>query len=245
MIQKLITQNSFEARGIVGFYPANSTGDDISLYSDDDRKEVACTMHTLRQQAENDNPESPYVAMSDFVAPVSSGVADYMGMFAVSIFGAEALARQYEQDLDDYHSIMVKALADRFAEAFAEKLHSDVRKTLWGYATNESMDADSMFKVQYQGIRPAPGYPSQPDHTEKPLMWQLMKVQEQTGIELTDSLAMMPAAAVSGLYFANPHAHYFAVGKISKDQVEDYAARKHMPVAEVERWLSSNLAYDA
>uniref|UniRef100_A0AAY4B6P5 Methionine synthase n=1 Tax=Denticeps clupeoides TaxID=299321 RepID=A0AAY4B6P5_9TELE len=186
----------------------------------------------------------PYLCLSDFVAPKDSGVPDYVGLFAVACFGAEELSRQFESQGDDYNSIMVKALADRLAEAFAEELHARVRKDLWGYSTEEYLPAADLHRIRYSGIRPAAGYPSQPDHTEKVTMWKLAEIQEKTGIGLTESLAMTPAAAVSGLYFSNPKASYFAVGKITKEQVEDYAHRKGMTVAEAERWLAPNLGYD-
>uniref|UniRef100_A0A6Q2XT27 Methionine synthase n=1 Tax=Esox lucius TaxID=8010 RepID=A0A6Q2XT27_ESOLU len=186
----------------------------------------------------------PYYCLSDFVAQKDSGVPDYIGMFAVAVFGADQLSRQFEKQGDDYNSIMIKALADRLAEAFAEELHARVRKELWGYSVEEDLGTQDMHRIRYEGIRPAAGYPSQPDHTEKTTMWRLGQVKEKTGIVLTESLAMIPASAVSGLYFSNPKATYFAVGKITKEQVEDYAGRKEMPVPEVERWLGPILAYD-
>ncbi|XP_055766740.1 methionine synthase-like [Salvelinus fontinalis] len=167
-----------------------------------------------------------------------------MGMFAVAVFGAEELSKQFETQGDDYNSIMVKALADRLAEAFAEELHARVRRELWAYSVEENLPAEEMHRIRYEGIRPAAGYPSQPDHTEKTAMWTLGEVEDKTGIKLTESLAMTPAAAVSGLYFSNPKATYFAVGKITREQVEDYAGRKEMPVSEVERWLGPILGYD-
>uniref|UniRef100_A0A4W6FIV2 Methionine synthase n=1 Tax=Lates calcarifer TaxID=8187 RepID=A0A4W6FIV2_LATCA len=187
----------------------------------------------------------PCLCVSDFVAPVDSGVADYIGVFAVGVFGAEELSQQFQAQGDDYSSIMVKALADRLAEAFAEELHARVRKELWGYNADEALQASDLHRVRYQGIRPAAGYPSQPDHTEKTTMWRLAGIQDKTGIGLTESLAMTPAASVSGLYFSNPQASYFAVGKITKEQVEDYARRKEMSVEEVERWLAPILGYDS
>uniref|UniRef100_A0A8K9VGZ6 Methionine synthase n=1 Tax=Oncorhynchus mykiss TaxID=8022 RepID=A0A8K9VGZ6_ONCMY len=187
---------------------------------------------------------NPYYCLSDFVAPRASCVSDYMGMFAVAVFGAEELSKQFETQGDDYNSIMVKALADRLAEAFAEELHARVRRELWGYSVEENLPTEDMHRIRYEGIRPAAGYPSQPDHTEKTAMWTLGEVEEKTGIKLTESLAMTPAAAVSGLYFSHPKATYFAVGKITREQVEDYAGRKEMPVSEVERWLGPILGYD-
>jgi len=179
------------------------------------------------------------------VAPVETGVKDHIGLFAVSCgFGTEELCEEYKKDLDDYSVIMIKALADRLAEAFAEKVHEDVRKDYWGYASNEKLDAKELFQLKYQGIRPAPGYPSQPDHTEKTFMWKHMEVEERTGIELTESLAMVPAASVSGVIFAHKQSEYFAVGKITKDQVDSYASRKSVEVESAERWLSPILGYE-
>uniref|UniRef100_A0AAY4B5L4 Methionine synthase n=1 Tax=Denticeps clupeoides TaxID=299321 RepID=A0AAY4B5L4_9TELE len=248
LLNELIDTKGLQAQGLVGFWPAQSVGDDIHLYADGgsprDSQPIA-KFYGLRQQAEKDSASSdPYLCLSDFVAPKDSGVPDYVGLFAVACFGAEELSRQFESQGDDYNSIMVKALADRLAEAFAEELHARVRKDLWGYSTEEYLPAADLHRIRYSGIRPAAGYPSQPDHTEKVTMWKLAEIQEKTGIGLTESLAMTPAAAVSGLYFSNPKASYFAVGKITKEQVEDYAHRKGMTVAEAERWLAPNLGYD-
>ncbi|KAF3691467.1 Methionine synthase [Channa argus] len=249
LLNHIIDNSSLKGQGLVGFWRAQSDGDDINVYKHDvkvDRhtKPIA-VLHGLRQQVEKDSssPE-PYLCLSDFVAPVDCGVADYIGMFAVGVFGVEKLCEQFQAQGDDYNIIMVKALADRLAEAFAEELHARVRKDLWGYSTEEALQTPDLHRIQYQGIRPAPGYPSQPDHTEKTTMWSLAGIQENTGIGLTESLAMMPAASVSGLYFSNRQASYFAVGKITKEQVEDYARRKEMSVKEVERWLAPILAYD-
>ncbi|XP_035261916.1 methionine synthase [Anguilla anguilla] len=251
--QKLLTmlmdEKRLQARGIVGFWPAQSAGDDIHVYAHDAFPRSAqpvATFYGLRQQAEKESSSTdPYLCLSDFVAPADSGVPDYIGLFAVGCFGAEELSRNFEAQGDDYNSIMVKALADRLAEAFAEELHARVRKDFWCYSSEEDLDAADMHRIRYAGIRPAPGYPSQPDHTEKVTMWRLAAVEEKTGICLTESLAMTPAASVSGLYFSNPKSTYFAVGKITREQVEDYARRKEMPVAEVERWLGPILGYDA
>lgn len=244
MLNKIISQKLLTARGIVGFYPAHSVGDDIEIYTDETCQEVKCVYYGLRQQVEKET-EEPYYCLSDFVSPKDSGVPDYLGMFAVSTgFGCEKLVEQYEAEGDDYNSIMAKAIADRLAEAFAEALHEEVRKNDWGYASNETLSAADLFAVRYQGIRPAPGYPSQPDHTEKKTMWDLGQIAEKTGITLTESLAMDPPASVSGLFFSHEQSKYFAVGKIEKDQIEDYAARKNMPVPEVEKWLGTILAYD-
>eukprot|EP00057_Strongylocentrotus_purpuratus_P001545 XP_001199728.2 PREDICTED: methionine synthase [Strongylocentrotus purpuratus] len=186
-----------------------------------------------------------YTCLSDFIAPQETGITDYVGGFAVSAgFGREEMCRQFEEEMDDYSIIMIKALADRLAEAFAEELHERVRKELWGYGNTENLEVNELHKVNYDGIRPAAGYPSQPDHTEKESMWKLMDIESSTGIHLTESLAMDPAASVSGLYFAHPKSFYFGVGKIAKDQVEDYAARKQMEVKDVEKWLRPNLSYD-
>merc|ERR1712060_399152 len=200
----------------------------------------------MGQQAEKDTDEPTYSALSDFVAPRDSGINDYVGGFVASAgFGMDELVEEFKKQSDDYSHIMAEALADRLAEAFAEVLHQMVRKDLWGYAPNEQLDTDALLKVSYQGIRPAPGYPSQPDHTEKSTMWELMQVEQNIGVKLTESLAMLPAASVSGLYFGGKCAEYFNVGKISKDQVKDYAARKKQPVDVVEKWLGPVLAYEA
>ncbi|XP_055031711.2 methionine synthase [Misgurnus anguillicaudatus] len=245
LLNRLIDSGGFQARGLVGFWPAQSVGDDIHLYSDDVTHPVA-TLYGLRQQVEKDSASSePYLCLSDFVAPQGSGVQDYVGLFAVAVFGAEELSQTFERQGDDYSSIMVKALADRLAEAFAEELHVRVRRDLWGYSVEEDLPTADLHRLQYEGIRPAAGYPSQPDHTEKLTVWKLADIQEKTGIGLTESLAMTPAAAVSGLYFSNPRSSYFAVGKITKEQVEDYARRKQMDVSEVEKWLGPILGYDA
>jgi len=243
MLEEIISTNLLEANGIVGFYPCNSSADDIIVYNEDSDDEIA-RFYGLRQQTEKE-VNTCFACISDFIAPRETGLKDYIGLFAVSAgFGTEAICKKYEEINDDYNIIMCKALADRLAEAFAEKMHEEVRTTLWGYCRSEAMSADNMHKIMYQGIRPAPGYPSQPDHTEKITMWQLMDIENKTGIELSSSLAMMPAASVSGLYFANPNSSYFSVGKIDKDQVADYAARKGKSVADTEKWLSVNLAYE-
>ncbi|KAF3854123.1 hypothetical protein F7725_014811, partial [Dissostichus mawsoni] len=223
LLHQMIDSGSLKGRGLVGFWPAQGDGDDIRVYQEDapatrDAQPIA-TFHGLRQQLEKDSSSSePYLCVSDFVAPLDSGVSDYIGVFAVGVFGAEELSQHFQAQGDDYSSIMVKALADRLAEAFAEELHARVRKELWGYSTDEALQASDLHRIRYQGIRPAAGYPSQPDHTEKTTMWSLAGVQEKTGICLTESLAMLPAASVSGLYFSNPQATYFAVGKITKEQ---------------------------
>ncbi|XP_065750998.1 methionine synthase isoform X2 [Phocoena phocoena] len=248
MLQALISQKQLHARGVVGFWPAQSSQDDIHLYAEGaapQAVEPIATFYGLRQQAEKDSASAdPYLCLSDFIAPLHSGVPDYLGLFAVACFGVEELSKAYEEECDDYSSIMVKALGDRLAEAFAEELHARVRRELWGYCGSEQLDMADLRRLRYEGIRPAPGYPSQPDHTEKLTMWRLADVERHTGIRLTESLAMAPASAVSGLYFSNLRSRYFAVGKISKDQIEDYALRKSMSVAEVEKWLGPILGYD-
>jgi 5-methyltetrahydrofolate--homocysteine methyltransferase len=243
LLKRIINEKLLKANAVIGFWPANSVGDDIELYTDESRKEVLTTIHTLRQQAEKVKGE-PYYALSDFIAPKDSGVRDYWGGFAVtSGIGCDELVAEFEKDHDDYNSIMAKALADRLAEAFAEKMHELVRREYWGYAKDEALTNQELIKEQYQGIRPAPGYPACPDHTEKLTLFRLLKAEENTGIQLTESMAMTPTAAVSGFYFAHPQARYFGLGRISKDQVEDYAKRKNMPVEDVERWMGPNLNY--
>ncbi|MBV8389811.1 MAG: methionine synthase [Mucilaginibacter sp.] len=243
LLKKIINEKLLKANAVIGFWPANSVGDDIELYTDESRKQVLTTIHTLRQQAEKVKGE-PYYALSDFIAPKDSAVKDYWGGFAVtSGIGCDELVAEFEKDHDDYNSIMAKALADRLAEAFAEKMHELVRREYWGYAKDEALSNEDLIKEQYQGIRPAPGYPACPDHTEKLTLFSLLKAEENTGIQLTESMAMTPTAAVSGFYFAHPQARYFGLGRISKDQIEDYAKRKKMPVEDVERWMGPNLNY--
>jgi 5-methyltetrahydrofolate--homocysteine methyltransferase len=253
MVREIVAGKWLQCRGVVGIYPANAKGDDVLVWSpeqDSTRPADAptATFCGLRQQEEKETDE-PHMCLSDFVAPLGVG-KDYLGAFAVAVFGGEAQQAAFAADHDDYRKIMLQALADRFAEAFAEQLHARVRRELWGYAKDEPVHGagavtnQELIRQRYQGIRPAPGYPSQPDHTEKQTMWKLLRVEEQTGIKLTESLAMMPASAVSALVFAAPESKYFQVGKITRDQVVDYAARKAMSVEEVEKWLSPNLHYD-
>jgi len=246
MLSEIIKDKSIRAVAAVGMYPANSVGDDIEVYTDETRTTVAKVFHGLRQQAEKEgDAEEVFLCLSDFVAPKETGIKDYIGLFANSAgFGVKELCEKHSKALDDYSYIMVEALADRLAEALAELLHEQVRKTHWGYASAEKLSPEDLLKIKYQGIRPAPGYPSQPDHTEKHTMWDLMAAQSSTGIELTESLAMLPAASVSGLYFSHPQSQYFAVGKIAKDQVADYAARKKMDIPTAEKWLQPILNYD-
>ncbi len=244
LLDRIIAENALTAKAVFGLFPANSVGDDIEVYADEWREHVLTTFHTLRQQNEK-GAERANRALADYIAPKSTGMADYIGGFAVTAgIGIEKLVQEFEDMHDDYNSIMTKALADRLAEAFAEMLHKKIRTEYWGYAPNEATDNESLIDEKYQGIRPAPGYPACPDHTEKRLLFDLLQVEKHTGIFLTENFAMYPAASVSGMYFAHPEAVYFGLGKIGRDQVEDYAARKGMSVEEVERWLAPNLNYD-
>ncbi|MDP3148399.1 MAG: methionine synthase [Ignavibacteria bacterium] len=244
LLDKIISEKLLQANGVIGLFPANSDGDDIEVYADESRSGIRHSLHTLRNQ--NTKAETANnLALADFIAPKESGVNDYVGAFAVTTgIGIEKLIEKFEKDHDDYNSIMVKALADRLAEAFAEHLHEKVRKEFWGYAQNENLSSEELVKEKYRSIRPAPGYPAQPDHTEKKIIFDLLQAEKNTGIQLTESLAMYPTAAVSGLYFAHPDAKYFNVGKISKDQVLDYHKRKGMSIEEVEKWLRPILNYD-
>jgi 5-methyltetrahydrofolate--homocysteine methyltransferase len=244
LLDKIISENLLAANGVLGLFPANSVGiDDIEIYSDQSRTGVKRVLHTLRQQIQKSQGEAN-IALADFIAPRQSGVEDYIGMFAVTAgVGIEKLVEKFEKDHDDYNSIMVKAIADRLAEAFAEHLHELVRKDYWGYSSDENLSSQELIKEKYVGIRPAPGYPAQPDHTEKPIIFSLLDVEKNAGIKLTESMAMYPAASVSGLYFSHPESKYFAVGKIEKDQVLDYHKRKGMSVEETEKWLSPILNY--
>ena len=218
--------------------------DSIEVYTDESRREVLAGLNFLRQQKQKP-PDHPNHCLSDFVAPRSTGLEDHIGLFAVTAgLGADAAARRFEEENDDYNAIMVKALADRLAEAFAELLHKRVRREYWGYAANEALDNEALIHEEYSGIRPAPGYPACPEHTEKRTLWRLLDVENTTGITLTESCAMSPGAAVSGYYFSHPDSRYFGVAEIGRDQVRDYAERKSWNVAEAEKWLAPNLAYD-
>ena len=244
LLDKLIDQKLLTAKGVAGLFPANAVGDDIEVYADETRKELLTTFHTLRQQAKKRSGQ-PNKALADYVAPKETRIPDYIGGFAVTAgHGTLDLVKKFEDDNDDYNAILVKALSDRFAEAFAEMLHKKVRTELWGYSPDENFDNTDLIREKYDGIRPAPGYPAQPDHTEKRVLFGLMNVEERTGISLTEHLAMDPASSVSGLYFAHPKAKYFNIGNIKRDQIEDYAKRKGMSVQDVENWLRPNLAYD-
>jgi len=250
LLNKIADEKLLQARAVIGFWAANAVGDDVEIYQKPNgqvgsKNEVLTTLNFLRQQNKK-APNLPNYALSDFIAPKESGADDYIGAFVVSCgFGADELVKKYEADHDDYNSIMVKALADRLAEACAEYVHERVRKDYWGYSRQENLTSEALISEEYSGIRPAPGYPACPDHLEKRKLFELLDAEKETGVLLTESFAMYPAASVSGWYFANKEARYFGLGKIQKDQVEDYAKRKQMPVQEIERWLSPVLAYDA
>jgi 5-methyltetrahydrofolate--homocysteine methyltransferase len=246
MLKRLVAERWLTANAVVGLWPASADGDDIALYADDTRTRPLGVLHTLRQQmAREDRRDRANTALADFVAPKETGLADYIGAFAVTagIGEAEALERHIDKT-DDYGRIMLKALADRLAEALAERMHERVRRELWGYAVGERLSEEQLIAEAYRGIRPAPGYPAQPDHTEKGTLFRLLDAERQAGIKLTESFAMWPGAAVSGLYFSHPESHYFGVGKVERDQVEDYARRKGWAVAEAERWLAPVLNYE-
>jgi 5-methyltetrahydrofolate--homocysteine methyltransferase len=243
LLDRIIAEKLLTARGVYGFWPAASEGDAIIVYADESRDSELCRFHALRQQWERKGQDTFY-SLADFIAPLDSSRKDYLGAFAVTAgLGCDELAQQFDRDLDDYNSILTKALADRLAEAFAEWLHAEARRD-WGFGRTEKLSNEELIGEKYRGIRPAPGYPAQPDHTEKRTLFDLLGGEKQTGIRLTENFAMHPAASVSGLYFAHPEARYFAVDRLLRDQVEDYARRKGMSVAEAERWLSPNLGYE-
>src|SRR4051812_12154675 len=243
MLDTIVKENWFKAQATIGFWPANSDGDDITVYADDARKEKIATLHTLRQQLEKREGRFN-AALSDFIAPATSRIPDYIGAFVVTAgIGEDVIADRFKNANDDYSSILAKALADRLAEAFAERMHARVRREFWGYAPDEKFTPDQLILEQYAGIRPAPGYPAQPDHTEKATLFRLLDAENTAGVKLTESFAMWPGSSVSGLYFSHPESFYFGVGKIERDQVEDYAARKGMSVTETERWLAPVLNY--
>jgi 5-methyltetrahydrofolate--homocysteine methyltransferase len=246
MLEQIVNEHWLQARAVIGFFPANTINDDdVELYSDASSSGTQTVFHFLRQQMSRRN-QAPNHCLADFIAPKDSGTEDYIGAFAVTAgIGIETRVAAFEAEHDDYNSILLKALADRLAEALAERLHERVRKEFWGYASAENLSSEEMIKEQYRGIRPAPGYPACPDHTEKRLLWELLEPATNAGMTLTESYAMLPTASVSGLYFSHPEARYFGIGKLARDQVSDYADRKGMAVEEVERWLASVLGYDA
>jgi 5-methyltetrahydrofolate--homocysteine methyltransferase len=242
LLDRIVQGKLLTARGVYGFWPAASAGDDIVVFADDSHSKELCRFHGLRQQWERKGQDTFY-SLADFIAPVDSGRCDYIGAFAVTAgIGCDELASRFDREHDDYNSILTKALADRLAEAFAECLHEQARRD-WAYGRNEKLSNDELIDEKYRGIRPAPGYPAQPDHTEKRTLFNLLDAERATGIKLTEHFAMHPAASVSGFYFAHPQSRYFAVDRITRDQVENYALRKGLSVAEVERWLAPNLGY--
>ncbi len=242
MLEQIVNEKWFTAKGILGIFPANSINDDDIIIGTDVACNVSTTFITLRQQSQK-TAGAPNIALADFIAPKESGIQDYIGCFCVTTgFGVDEKASEFEKQLDDYNSILVKALGDRLAEAFAEYLHLKVRKEIWGYASDEKLSNEDLIKENYTGIRPAPGYPACPDHLEKPTIWKLLNVEEEIGVKLTESMAMWPAASVSGYYFAHPESKYFGLGKIKKDQVEDYAKRRNISIEMAMKWLSPNIA---
>jgi 5-methyltetrahydrofolate--homocysteine methyltransferase len=243
LLDRIIAEKLITARGVYGLFPANAVGDDVELYTDNARSAVREQFHFLRQQANREGDE-PCRSLGDFVAPKETGLADHVGAFAVtSGIGLKELCDGFRDQHDDYNAIMAEAIADRLAEAFAECLHKRVRDD-WGYGCDEGLSPAELIQEKYRGIRPAPGYPACPDHTEKGAIWDLLDVEANTGMVITESFAMWPGSSVSGIYFAHPQARYFSLGKIGRDQVVDYAGRKGMSVAEAERWLGQNLNYD-
>jgi 5-methyltetrahydrofolate--homocysteine methyltransferase len=246
MLDRIVSDAWTSPRAVIGFWPANSLGhDDIEVYVDATRSRTLATIHTLRQQMTREEQRRPNYALADFIAPKESGVADYIGAFVVTAGrGLEQKAAEFEADNDDYSSILVKALGDRFAEAFAEHMHERVRRELWGYRPDEELSNADLIAEKYQGIRPAPGYPACPDHTEKQTLFELLDVQNRVDISLTESFAMSPMASVCGFYFSHPESQYFGLGRVSREQVADYARRKGVGTGEMERWLASNLSYE-
>jgi 5-methyltetrahydrofolate--homocysteine methyltransferase len=243
MLRDVLQKNWFRPKAVIGFWPANSIGEDIRLFTDESRSTELATFHTLRQQLTKTGSK-PNLALADFVAPLESGIPDYLGGFVVTAgMEEQTIAERFERRNDDYSAILVKALADRIAEAFAEAMHERVRKEFWGYATDESFTPDELIQEPYDGIRPAPGYPAQPDHTEKTTLFRLLNAKQRIGVDLTESYAMWPGSSVAGLYFSHPGSFYFGVAKVERDQVVDYARRKGMEPREVERWLGSILNY--
>jgi 5-methyltetrahydrofolate--homocysteine methyltransferase len=244
LLDDIINSKKLTAKAVFGLFPAQRQQDDLILFKDESRNEQLMKLHQLRQQSKK--PAGQFNrCLADYVADEASGIKDYVGAFAVSAgYGCDELVKEFAAQHDDYNSILVKAVADRLAEASAEYLHEKIRKEYWGYAPEESLPNEDLIREKYQGIRPAPGYPACPEHTEKGLLWDLLNVEENIGMELTSSFAMWPGAAVSGWYFAHPESKYFAVAKVAKDQVIDYSMRKEMTLPQAERWLSANLDYE-
>jgi 5-methyltetrahydrofolate--homocysteine methyltransferase len=244
MLDKVVAEKWLTANAVFGFFPANAVDDDIEVYTDASRSELLTTLRNLRQQGEH-REGVPNRSLGDFVAPRETGLPDHVGAFAVTTgLGAQDRIDAFKKANDDYSAIMLESLADRLAEAFAERLHQRVRTEFWGHVPDEDLDNEALIAEKYQGIRPAPGYPACPEHTEKQTLWELLDVQARTGIELTESMAMWPGAAVSGWYFSHPQSQYFVVGRLARDQVQDYAERKGWTLAVAEKWLSPNLGYD-
>ncbi|MDQ4051262.1 MAG: methionine synthase, partial [Actinomycetota bacterium] len=244
MLDRIIEEKWLTANAVFGFFPAAAVEDDVVLYTDESRTEVLTTLYNLRQQGDH-REGVPNRSLGDFVAPAETGLPDHIGAFAVTAgLGAVDRIVELKKDNDDYSAILLESLADRLAEAFAERLHERVRKEFWGHAPEEQLDNEALIAEKYAGIRPAPGYPACPDHTEKRTLWELLDVEASTGIELTEGMAMWPGAAVSGWYFSHPQSQYFVVGRLARDQVVDYAERKGWTLAEAEKWLSPNLGYD-
>jgi len=244
MLERMIAEGWFTTRAVIGFWPANSQGDDILVFADEARKTPIAALHTLRQQLARREGKAN-LALADFVAPRASGLADYIGAFAVTAgIGEDAVVERFKHANDDYSAIMAKSLADRLAEALAERMHQRVRREFWGYDVSEALSNEELIAERYRGIRPAPGYPAQPDHTEKGTVFALLGGESAIGVRLTESFAMWPGASVCGFYFSHPESYYFGVGKIERDQVEDYARRKDQTLAETERWLAPILNYD-
>jgi 5-methyltetrahydrofolate--homocysteine methyltransferase len=244
MLDRAIEEKWLTANAVIGFFPANAVGDDVEVYTDESRTEVLTMFHNLRQQGAH-RAGIPNRSLGDFIAPKETGLADYIGAFAVTAgLGSGEKIAEFKADLDDYSAILLESVADRLAEAFAERMHQRVRKEFWGFQPDEALDNEALIAEKYQGIRPAPGYPACPEHTEKATIWKLMDVHERTRIELTDSMAMWPGAAVSGLYFSHPQSQYFVIGRLAQDQVADYAKRKGWTLTEAERWLGANLGYN-
>ena len=243
MLRRIVNEGWISARAVIGFWPANSVGDDIVVYTDEERQVSRGVFHTLRQQLMKASGKRN-IALADYIAPVESGVSDYFGGFAVTAgIDVEARVERFESEHDDYSALMLQALSDRFVEALAERMHERVRREFWGYSADEDLGAQDLIRQSYRGIRPAPGYPAQPDHTEKAFLFDILEAESRVGMKLTENYAMWPAASVSGLYFSHPQSRYFSVGKIPLDQVEDYGKRKGISHSDCERWLAPILAY--